>query len=322
LPAVAWERSVLPARIDRYDSSMLDLLCLTGQIAWARLSQGPVQLAGATPVAICRREHHDAWRALSELDDSSEAASSDARRVVETLRARGASFLHELVEATGLDRDRVRQALAELVALGHVSSDGFAGLRSLINPANRSAREPIDLAGRWSAHDRRGEPTDAVTEQKARSLLARYGVIARRLLAREPGAPPWRSLLRVYRWLELRGEIRGGRFVSGMTGEQFALPEAVTRLREVRRESAKGLLLVVSAADPLNLAGILTPGDRVRAVTGSRIVYRDGVPLAVMEGHYIRPLATIDPAEAGAIASALAGRPVPPVVSGYIGRAR
>jgi ATP-dependent helicase Lhr and Lhr-like helicase len=180
----------------------------------------------------------------------------------------------------------------------------------------------VDLAGRWYASNEPAaiERMEAAIEQKAWSLLRRYGVISRRLLTREISAPPWRALLRVYRWLELRGEIRGGRFVTGMTGEQFALPEAVTRLREIRREAANHRLVVISAADPLNLAGIITAGDRVRVAVSSRIVYRDGVPLAAMEGDYIRPLAHIDPADAGSVASALAGRAVPPVIAGYVGR--
>jgi ATP-dependent Lhr-like helicase len=140
------------------------------------------------------------------------------------------------------------------------------------------------------------------------------------VLARETNAAAWRQLVRVYRHLELRGEIRGGRFVSGLSGEQFALPDAVTRLREIRRTPLDGRLVVISAADPLNLAGIVTTGDRVRAVAGTRIVYRDGVPLAALEGDYIRPLGSIEPSMAAAVATALAGRPAPPIVSGFIGR--
>jgi ATP-dependent Lhr-like helicase len=149
----------------------------------------------------------------------------------------------------------------------------------------------------------------------------RYGVVFRRLLTREPNAAPWRALTRVYRRLEARGEIRGGRFVSGMSGEQFALPDAVDRLREIRRTENHGRLLVISAADPLNLAGIVTAGDRIRAIGSTRIVYRDGIPLAALEGDYVRPLAEIPPVLAGEVANALAGRRVPPVIRGYIGRA-
>src|SRR5207247_8646996 len=164
---------------------------------------------------------------------------------------------------------------------------------------------------------------EAAIETQARSLLRRYGIVFRKLLAREANAAPWRELGRVYRRLEARGEIRGGRFVTGMSGEQFALPDAVDRLREVRRTPADGRLHVISAADPLNLAGIVTSGERVRAIAASRIVYRDGVPLAAMEGDYVRPLieaAEVAPALASDVASLLAGRPMPPVISGFVGR--
>ena len=151
-------------------------------------------------------------------------------------------------------------------------------------------------------------------------MLRRYGVVFRRLVAREANVPPWRELTRVYRRLEARGEIRGGRFVSGVSGEQFALGDAVERLRESRRTPHDGRLISITGADPLNLTGILDAGDRIRAALGTRIVYRNGVALAAMEGDFIRPLTTVDPAIAADVASALAGRRVPPVLSGYIGR--
>jgi hypothetical protein len=163
-----------------------------------------------------------------------------------------------------------------------------------------------------------GPPWDAAIEQIAWILLRRYGVVFRRVLAREALAVPWRDLARVYRRLEARGEIRGGRFVSGMSGEQFALPDAVERLREVRRAPSETTLLTISAADPLNLTGIITPGDRIRAVAASRIVYRNGVPLAALEGDLIRTLAEVEPALAADVAAAAAGRAVP-VVTGYVG---
>jgi ATP-dependent Lhr-like helicase len=154
---------------------------------------------------------------------------------------------------------------------------------------------------------------------QARALLRRYGVVFRRLLTREANAAPWREIARVYRRLEARGEIRGGRFVSGMSGEQFALPDAVGRLRETRRSAPDGRCLAISAADPLNLAGIVTSGDRVRAVAANRLVYRNGVPMAVLEGEYMRPLADFTAAAAADVTSALAGRPMPPVLGGYVG---
>jgi ATP-dependent Lhr-like helicase len=153
------------------------------------------------------------------------------------------------------------------------------------------------------------------------ALLRRYGVVFRRLLAREATAVPWRDLARVYRRLEARGEIRGGRFVSGMSGEQFALPDAVERLREVRRSAPDDRLIAISAADPLNLTGLLTSEERVRLATTNRIVYRNGVPLAAMEGDMLRTINAADPGIAADVAALAAGRRVP-VLSGYVGRLR
>ena len=170
-----------------------------------------------------------------------------------------------------------------------------------------------NFAGRWTALEagRSRGRRDADVEALARILLRRYGVVFRRVLTREPTAAPWRELTRVYRRLEARGEIRGGRFVAGMSGEQFALPEAVDRLRDVRRTAADGRLLTISAADPLNLAGVITAGDRIRTAARTRIVYRNGVPLAAMEGDVTRELTAIDPAIAGDVARALRRRRVP-----------
>jgi ATP-dependent Lhr-like helicase len=153
----------------------------------------------------------------------------------------------------------------------------------------------------------------------ARVLLRRYGVIFRRLLAREGVVATWRELVRVYRRLEARGEIRGGRFVTGVSGEQFALPEAVEQLREIRRSGLDDRLITISAADPLNLTGILTSDDRIRVSTGTRLVYRNGVAVAAMEGDELRTLAPLEPDVALQAAAAAAGRRVP-VVSGYVGR--
>jgi ATP-dependent Lhr-like helicase len=147
--------------------------------------------------------------------------------------------------------------------------------------------------------------------------------VVRKLLTREGNAPPWRELARVYRRLEARGEIRGGRFVAGMSGEQFALPEAVERLREIRRSAPDGHIVTVSGADPLNLAGIVTTGDRVRAAAANRVAYRNGVALAALEGDFVRPLTQpdrIEPAIASQLASGLTGRRSPAILSGFVGR--
>jgi ATP-dependent Lhr-like helicase len=331
LAADAWERTVLPARVDGYEPAMLDTLSLTGDVGWARLStttREATQLVGATPVALFPRVHADAWAALkgwATTDDRD--ASGDARAVLDSLRARGASFIADLGFACGFDEARVRAALGDLVAAGLVASDGFGGLRSIVRAS--SGRLPIpgprtQGTGRWSVlHGGSGVDRETAVETQARALLRRYGVVFRRVLAREANPAPWRELVRVYRRLEARGDIRGGRFVSGMSGEQFALADAVERLRETRRTPPDGRCLAISAADPLNLAGIVTSGERVRAVAATRVVYRDGVPLAAMEGDYVRPLipeADIAPAVAAEVATTLAGRPMPAVLSGFLGR--
>ena len=357
LPARAWEREVLPARLERYDPSMLDMLCLTGAVGWARLSTGPTQVVGATPIALFLREHADIWLDVGATakplisDNGSGSAkpgtkavgtgtaegvdrSEAAANVFQHLTARGASFGADLADASGLTAEEFRAAIAELVAAGLVTSDGFAGLRALIGLAPRHAPARLnraDGAGRWAALPLRGDspgsrPSDnragraAAVETVAWALLRRYGVVFRRLLAREGSNVTWRELARVYRRLEARGESRGGRFVSGMSGEQFATGEAVERLREIRRSGDDDRLITISAADPLNLTGIITPGDRIRAVAGNRIVYRNGLPVAAMEGDMLRLLGSIEAGAAADVAAAAAGRRVP-VLSGYVGRA-
>jgi len=238
--------------------------------------------------------------------------------VLDFIRRNGASFFDELTGGTKLLRSQVEEALAELVALGHVTCDSFAGLRALLVPSSerrpsgfarrrrRTVKFGIEDAGRWTLargaqREQAGGAPHAV-EHIARILLNRYGVVFWRLLAREADAlPPWRDLLRVYRTLEARGEIRGGRFVAGFAGEQFALPDAVGMLREIRRRDDSGVWLSVSGADPLNLAGILTPGPKLAALAGNRLLYRDGVPVAMLsagEVHFLPGLAAADQWEA------------------------
>jgi ATP-dependent Lhr-like helicase len=352
-PARSWERQVLAARLDRYDPAMLDMLCLTGAVAWARLSSGstsaprnsaalrrglaeasdaggPTQVIGATPIALFLREHADAWLTLSNCGGTSlygspgPEGSTPPSLTLDHLRTHGASFASELALACGLNAEQMQAAIADLVAAGAISSDGFAGLRSIVgaSPTHSSARlNRVDASGRWFAL--RADATDtrreAAVETLAWTLLRRYGVVFRRVLVREAMNVPWRELARVYRRLEARGEIRGGRFVTGLSGEQFALPDAVERLREVRRSAHDGRLLTIGAADPLNLSGIITGEERVRASAANRIVYRDGVPIAAMEGDMLRVLSEVDPDIAADAAAAAAGRRVP-VISGYVGR--
>jgi ATP-dependent Lhr-like helicase len=305
LAADAWDKHVLAARVSDYHPSMLDLLCYGGEAAWARLTEPPAVAATAvlpprpiraTPIALFLREHAPHWRVLaageSTLIDSAQGkrapfVSDTGHRVLQALSERGAQFTYEIAARLALPVGDVTMALSELVWAGLVASDGFAGLRAMWSdqPApftSRTSRAPVAAsAGRWSRLDtERVElaDRDAAVERYAWALLHRYGIVCRRLLIREPLAVPWRELLRVYRRLEARGEVRGGRFVSGMPGEQFAIPDAVELARQVRRTAPSGDAIVISAADPLNLVGIITPGDRIPAVAATRITYRDGVP--------------------------------------------
>jgi ATP-dependent Lhr-like helicase len=216
---------------------------------------------------------------------------SNARDVVAFLQSHGAAFCDEIVEGTRLMRLYVEEGLAELVTTGLVTADSFSGLRALM-PAARGARRNVQMenAGRWAFVNRAPDPptaTDAV-EHIARVLLARYGVVFWRMLEREAAwLPSWRDLLGVYRRLEARGEIRGGRFVAGPSGEQFALPDAIAELRDVRRKTAEGTLVSVSGADPMNLLGILTPGAKLPALASNRLLFCDGLPVATLIGRQV-----------------------------------
>jgi len=213
--------------------------------------------------------------------------SSEASAVREALLKRGASFFNELVGASALLPALVERGLAELAGAGVATADSFAGLRALLAPPDKR-RALVETAGRWSLLA--SERTDDM-EGIARTLLKRYGVVFRSMLQRESALPPWRELVRVYRRLEARGEVRGGRFVAGFGGEQFAAPDAVGRLRAVRRMEKVDELVVLSAADPLNLVGVLTPQARVAAVHRNRLLLKDGLPIAALEGGQVRRLA-------------------------------
>jgi ATP-dependent Lhr-like helicase len=314
-PAAAWESELLPARLPDYDQSWLDERCRAGQSAWMRLR--PRSAAGGdrrpaplrtTPVTILPRRQRAVWTSLSPATDD-QHLSVRAHQVAEWMRANGASFFEDLLDGTRLLRSQLEEALAELVAAGLATSDSFGGLRALLVPSrDRTAhgvrrrraagRVAVEDAGRWSLVPRpaAGAKADAV-EHVARTLLRRYGVVFWRLLEGEAAwLPPWRELLRVYRRLESRGEIRGGRFVAGFAGEQFALPDAIGLLREIRRGPHTNALVAVSGADPLNLAGILTPGPKVPSLASNRLLYRDGVPLATFVAGDVTFLEDLDPA--------------------------
>jgi len=303
--ATAWESDLLPARLKDYGSTWLDELCRSGRIVWTRLS-GRLKASGGpvrgTPIVLLPRRQLGAWHALAS-DAPAPELSSRAQRVFDCLQTHGALFFDELQHDAHLLRSELEDALGELVAVGLVNADSFAGLRALLTPASkrsRTARRTLGGAfiggmadaGRWALVRKPAEAEETTgrsgfsaeaLEHIARVLLRRYGVVFWRLLAREADwLPPWRELLRVYHRLEARGEIRGGRFVAGVAGEQFALPEALALLREVRKRPLAGELLAVSAVDPLNQLGTLLPGSKVPALPGNRILYRDGVPLAAL----------------------------------------
>ncbi len=327
VPAGAWETDVLSARCEEYDPALLDTLCLTGRVGWGRVSAdgraaAPIR---STPIALFLREHVSWWLA-GRSEASVETLTQHARSVLEVLRSRGASFFPELLTGAGLLATQVEEALAELAAAGLVTSDGFTGLRALITPSakrkplasatrrHRTVPFSIEGAGRWALLGRAEPDAQSAVERHARTLLRRYGVIFRRLLDREGSVPLWRELLMVYRRLEARGEIRGGRFVAGMAGEQFALPEAVGQLRSIRREPGGGELIGLSGADPLNLTGIITPGDRVPALAPNRVLYEDGVPVLAVIGGVARPLAPGVEARLATLAPALVRKRVTPAL--------
>jgi ATP-dependent Lhr-like helicase len=331
VPAAAWESDVLAARVEEYDPALLDTLSLTGRVGWAagRRGNGTAPPIRSTPIALFAQEH-GGGRPAGRTPEENPELSTYATRVREVLERRGASFFHELVPLSGLLITQVEQALGELAGLGLVTSDSFAGLRALITPSSkrkplgggrrrhRTAPFGIESAGRWSLVDRIGEEQ---VELVALSLLRRYGVVFKRLLAREAKAPAWRELLMVYRRLEGRGEVRGGRFVSGMSGEQFALLEAVGQLRAMRRQPASGRLIGVGAADPLNLTGIITPGERVAAVARSRVLYRDGVPVLALERNEIRALGVTPETPTADMVQALVRKQLTPALRARLGMA-
>jgi ATP-dependent Lhr-like helicase len=285
--AAAWENDVLPARVADYDGAQIDQLCLSGRVAWGRLTPGSKAPLRTSPIALMLREHAAHWGVEREIAPD---LSAEAKAVREALAQRGASFFHELASHTGLLPSVVERGLAELAGAGIATADSFAGLRALL-AAPEKRRGLVETAGRWSLL--RSEKSDDV-EALATTLLKRYGVVFRTLLQRESQLPPWRELVRVYRRLEARGEIRGGRFVGGFGGEQFAAPDAVGRLRAVRKMEKAGELIVLGAADPLNLVGILTPEARVAGIHRNRVLFRDGLPIAAVEAGQLRRLADSD----------------------------
>ena len=315
IPANAWERQVLARRIVDYDPKWLDQLCLTGAVGWGRLSPHPATLdyssakggtetqaggprqrrvipTSVAPITFFIREDAD-WMMPrhpgAELSENN-GLSHGAQRVLDFLRQRGASFFADIVRGTEKLKAEIETALWELVAAGLVTADGFDNLRSLIDPKRRAGQgsgrttRPRHNAGRWALlHADEVVERPRAVEAACWMLLRRYGIVVRDVLAREANLPPWRELLAGFRRLEDRGEIRGGRFVDGFLGEQFALPVAVESVRAMRKLDAEEGSIALSAADPLNLVGILVPGERVPAISGNSVTFRGGAAVGVPE---------------------------------------
>jgi len=326
LPAASWETDILPARIRPYAPSDLDKLCSAGRISWLRLhlpagaSKRKSPAGKSTAFSFIARAHLPHWRAYAPLP-AIEALelSGKAERVYEALKQWGASFFEELLGETGLLKSQLEEALAELSAFGLVTSDSFQGLRTLITSRQTEHRlsqrysfyDPFAAAGRWSlirGHAVAETERHRHCEHIAQVLLRRYGVVFRKVLEQENNLPGWRELLYVFRRMEARGELRGGRFVQGFAGEQYALPEAVSVLRELRKQAKRGDLIAISAADPLNLTGIITPGLRVPTQASRRILYRDGVPMAIGAQGKINFLEDIEPQDQWQLKTALLRR--------------
>jgi ATP-dependent Lhr-like helicase len=310
--ASAWEPHLLRTRMAKYEPELLDRICLSGAVSWGRLSPHPRLAHGGdvdrrriiptsmAPISIFPREESE-WLKDIFHDDSASAwpdpfaqLSSVAQDLRRTLDERGASFFTDLVRMTNHLPTEVEEGLWELVAAGLVTADGFDNLRALMDPRRRRAegrdraRRPRHAAGRWSLLKTSAGHQPLLSshvDQVARQLLRRYGVVFRDLLGREALALSWRDLLVQYRRMELQGEIRGGRFVSGPTGEQFALPEAVESMRALRKtgiESPHEIKL--SACDPLNLAGVILPGPRIPAVPTNFLVFKGGAIIRTVIG--------------------------------------
>ncbi|CAN5508903.1 DEAD/DEAH box helicase [soil metagenome] len=342
-PAAAWEGEILPARIADYDYLWLDMLCISGKITWGRFRPAPAierekkaaSPIKTTPVSFVSRNHLPIWESnLPPEEILIPNLSPGAARVLQLLKDQGALFFDDLLKRSGLFPSQLEDALGELINSGLVTSDSYTGLRALLVPdkyktnAGRK-KDPgifsMSYAGRWTLlHNEQKENSQKFSGEEIETivwtLLRRYGVLFRKLVERESLAPPWRELVRVLRTMEARGQIRGGRFVEGVWGEQFALPEAIVELRNRKKEDKKGNLISISAADPLNLTGILIPGRRVPGFAGNRILYRDGIPVAFLEAKEVHFMVEMEGKEKWELQNALVRRVIPVRLRKYLGK--
>lgn len=306
-PVRCWEGDLLPARLPHYDSAWLDQLCLSGKIVWSRLKSPPSGTSPlrATPITFSSRRRLRIWQAQG-ISPEPKGLSTAAKSIAECMREKGPLFFDEIAETSGLLASVTEKGLAELVARGWVYSDGFSGLRGLLVPEHRRQRYRqyrfgLDEAGRWNLvhastpRDKKSPVMEADLEALIRTLLRRYGIIFKTLLETETLMPPWMALLPLLRRMEIRGDVRGGRYVAGAFGEQFALPEAVEALKRTQKRPNDDQLVVLSACDPLCLQGIVTPGSKIPRVPGNRVLYRSGIPVGQRIGKRIEladPMAT------------------------------
>ena len=301
-PAAMWEYALLTARCKDYSPEQLDHRFLSGQLAWFRPLSVPEQsstIVSATPLAIVPRTNIPQW--LPKPPDPDAISDSTSRKILALLEKHGAMFTADLEQESGLLRPQLEQALKTLIAAGAITSDAFSPVRWLLRPeaqklrrTRKASKQQVNLpVGRWSVpgSGRDRQQTEGLTgngQQRVavicHSLLRRYGVVFRAVIQRETLLPPWRELLNYLRRMEDRGEVRGGRFVDGFSGEQFALPEALGLLRQPAETNGKPVFTVISACDPLNLGGLITPGAKTPALTGNRILLQNGVPVARVMG--------------------------------------
>ncbi len=353
-PAALWESDILPGRIRAYDPSWLDTLCISGRVMWGRMARslakgaltasarksGPVK---STPITLMLRGNHDLWEALagSQAPVDASPLSPQALRIEADIVQHGASFFDQISRRTGFLRSQLEQGLAELVAAGRITSDSFTGLRALLTPDSRKpgghgsgrrrAAFGVEDAGRWSLIQATQTEVDAEMplddEQLDRLIevyLERWGVVFKRVLERETAAPPWRVLLQRLRRMELQGAVRGGRFIAGIGGEQFALPETVTQLRKCAKNQdapeRSAEYVSIAAADPVNLLGVILPETKLPRLAKNRVLYKDGLPLAVLEKNEVRFLRDVGEHEQWQLHQVLTQRDVPSRLRAYLGR--
>ncbi len=356
VPAVSWEADIYPLRILNYDPYWLDVMCISGRIMWGRYALpgktssrsttgGPIK---STPIALISRSNQDIWQALAASHQPAENAvelSAVATSIEEDLRINGASFFDQIQSRTGLLRSQLETGFAELVSRGRLTSDSYTGLRALLTPnkkkpsshrsRHRRAMFGVEDAGRWSLLETVAKPQqetkrslhwDVLDDEQMERLVCiymqRWGVMFRSLLEKELHAPPWRVLLATLRKMELRGAIRGGRFVAGVGGEQFSFPETVDALRKFKKQKADATgssYHSISACDPLNLINLILPGQKLSKLSKNRVLYEDGVPIAVLDSGKVRFIKELDDDRHWSLQQVLTKKIFPVRLKSYLG---